>query len=173
MGVKIPGVIVNNPKGEIEAFFDLKDQPTGRYDYYISYPNGRSIKVGPTVEVRVFSPELYHAQRLKPVYFDFDKHDIRSNQISSIESDLLVLLKNTKASIMLGGYTDERGSYVYNLGLSMHRATAVKKYLEEHGIKPEQITIYSYGKEFAKKGINENIWQNDRRVDVMMYEDDN
>ncbi|HEX7655174.1 MAG TPA: OmpA family protein, partial [Verrucomicrobiae bacterium] len=85
--------------------------------------------------------------------------------------DLVTLLKNPGAGIILGGYTDSRGSAVYNLGLSLRRATAVKQYLVEHGVKPEQIVIYAYGKELAKQGTSENVWQNDRRVDVIIYED--
>lgn len=170
-GIIIPGIIVETKKDKIEVFFNIKDQPVGLYDCYAYYQDSHSTKLETRLEIRKFSPEQYNAQTLIPVYFDFDKSNIRPNQVDKIEHDLEVLLKNPNTGIMLGGYTDERGSYVYNLGLSMRRANAVKQYLVEHGVKPEQISIYSYGKEFAKKGTNDNIWQNDRRVDVVMYED--
>lgn len=170
-GVTIPGVVVGIEKGKIQVFFDLKGKPTGTYDCYAVYPDGRTSPLKNKVQIRDFSPERYHAQTLKPIYFDFDKSNIRNNQKADIEHDLAVIRNNPKALIMLGGYTDERGSFVYNLGLSMRRATAVKQYLVEHGLSPDRITIYSYGKELAQKGSNENIWQNDRRVNVMIYID--
>ncbi len=170
-GVTIPGIIVSIQKLQIEAFFDLKDRPTGRYDCYAFYPDGHSVMLNNPVEVREFSAELYHAQTLFPVYFDFDKANIRTNQSRNVERDLKVLLENPNSSIMLGGYTDERGSYIYNLGLSMRRAEAVKQYFIKRGVKPERITIYSYGKEFAQQGSDEKVWQNDRRVDVVIFED--
>jgi hypothetical protein len=170
-GVTIPGVIINSQTKEIEAFFNIKDQPAGRYDYYLFYPDGHGTKLDGEFEVRVFSAERYHIETLLPNYFDIDQSEIRSNQIASITNDLAVILKNPTKKIVLGGCTDERGNNVYNLDLSMRRANAVKQYLIEHGVKPERIIIYAYGKEHAKKGQDENIWQNDRRVDVMIYEE--
>jgi uncharacterized repeat protein (TIGR01451 family)/fimbrial isopeptide formation D2 family protein len=170
-GLTIPGVVINNRDGKMEVFFDLKGKPTGTYDCYTVYPDGRTNLLKNKVQVQEFSSARYHAQTLKPIYFDLDKSNIRNDQNVDIEHDLAVLRSNPQDLIMVGGYTDERGSVVYNLGLSMRRANAVKQYLVEHGISPERITIYSYGKELAKKANNEDVWKNDRRVDVITYND--
>jgi outer membrane protein OmpA-like peptidoglycan-associated protein len=172
-GSIVPGEIIKIQSGEAVGFFNLKEQSEGFYDFYLLYPDGHSKKVEENFEIMAFSQENHQSKTLTQVYFNVNQASISGDQIKNIREQLPLLLKNPNTKIILGGYTDVRGSYNYNLALSMRRAAAVKEILVAGGVQPEQISTYAYGKEQAKQGQNENVWQNDRRVDVMMYEDSN
>jgi outer membrane protein OmpA-like peptidoglycan-associated protein len=170
-GVVVPGEVVRVQPGEIAGFFNLKDQKAGFYDFYLSYPDGHKAKADENFEVIAFSQANYKFRNLLDIYFDVDKATISGDPISRIKDQFLILRKNPEAKIVLIGYTDARGSYSYNLSLSMRRAEAVKELLTANGIKAEQISIYAYGKEKARQGATDNVWRNDRRVDVVIYEE--
>jgi hypothetical protein len=171
VGTIVPAEIIEVQPGKIVGFFHLKGQSEGFYDFYLFYPDGHSKKVEESFEVVAFSKENNKSKTLLQVYFDVSKASVSTVQIKSIKDQLPLLLINPNAKIILVGYTDARGSYSYNLALSMHRAEAVKEILLANGIKPEQISIYAYGKEQAKQGVNDNVWRNDRRVEVVIYEE--
>lgn len=167
-GNVISGEIVKIQPGEMMGFFNLKNQNEGYYDVLISYPDGHSVKLAEGFKIAAFSEK--NAQTLMAVYFNVAKATITGTQIGSIKNLLPKLLENPKARIILGGYTDMRGSVRYNLELSMGRAEAVKAILIAGGINPERIDIYAYGKEKAKQGSDENVWRNDRRVEIVIYQ---
>lgn len=167
-GNVVSGEIVKIQSGEMMGFFNLKNQNEGSYDVLISYPDGRSVKLPEGFKIAAFSEK--NAQTLMAVYFNVAKATITQTQIGSIKNLLAKLLGNPQARIILGGYTDMRGSVRYNLELSMRRAEAVKSLLIAGGINPERIDIYAYGKEKAKQGSDENVWRNDRRVEIVIYQ---
>ncbi len=108
---------------------------------------------------------------LSAIFFDYDKSELRPDQISALDSDLEVLSENGELFISLSGHTDERGSNDYNMGLSSRRAEAVKQYLIDKGIDPQRIILFSYGEEHPlKSGHDEEAWQFNRRVDVMVWD---
>jgi peptidoglycan-associated lipoprotein len=87
------------------------------------------------------------ANDLKPIYFDYDKAEIRSDQMSVLQGNVSVLKMNPNARITVEGHTDERGSEEYNLALGDRRAIAVKEYLLAQGIPANRIMTVSYGEE--------------------------
>jgi uncharacterized repeat protein (TIGR01451 family)/fimbrial isopeptide formation D2 family protein len=167
----IIGQITNLKPTTIDVFFNINNQPPGEYSVIIVTPNGQTTKLNKKFVIRDFDTELSNLRRLRPIYYDFDKSNIRQNQVFSAEFDLATIKADSELQIILGGFTDERGNYTYNLGLSQRRANSIKKYLIDQGIAEERIAIYAYGKEFAKQTSKEDVWQDDRRVDVMLYED--
>lgn len=83
--------------------------------------------------------------------------------------DMLVsqLRANAHMSIVLEGFTDERGSDGYNLELGDRRARQVKAYLMSQGIDGERILITSKGElQPVAPGHRESAWQKNRRVTV-------
>jgi uncharacterized repeat protein (TIGR01451 family) len=168
----IIGQITRQDPKSVMVFFDINNIPTGKYNLWKEPPKGKgpAIKLDQQFVVADFA-SIQNLRRLEPVYFDFDKSNIRRDQVPITERDLAVIKTNPNSKIILGGYTDERGNMAYNLGLSDRRASSVKKYLMDNGITEDRIAIYAYGKEFAKQGKDEKVWQNDRRVDVMLYEE--
>jgi outer membrane protein OmpA-like peptidoglycan-associated protein len=110
-------------------------------------------------------------RQLKPIFFDFDRFEIRPDQIPAMEENAESLNENPNLYILLGGHTDERGSREYNLELSKKRAAAIQQFLLESGIDSSRISVYAYGEDHpVKKGHNESSWSFNRRVDILVWE---
>ncbi|MDR2352573.1 MAG: OmpA family protein, partial [Deltaproteobacteria bacterium] len=78
------------------------------------------------------------------VYFDFDKYNIRGDQISIVQAKANYLSKNTLRSTLYG-YCDERGTDAYNITLGDRRAKAVLNYLVDLGISSSRLSAISEG----------------------------
>ena len=103
--------------------------------------------------------------QIAPVYFEFDKSDIRP-EFATILRNAATNLKDSGSTVVLEGNTDERGSEEYNLALGERRAVAVRKYLYNLGVPMGQMTVVSYGEARpAVQGTGEKVWQLNRRVD--------
>jgi len=81
------------------------------------------------------------------VYFDFDKYNIRNDQMPKVQA-VANLLKDNKGNytIRIEGNCDEWGSDEYNYALGLKRAKIVKEALINLGIDSNKLTIISYGK---------------------------
>ena len=107
--------------------------------------------------------------RVKNIYYDFDKWDIRNDAI--IELDRLVSLfrDNQNLLIEISAHTDSRGSDDYNMKLSQKRADAVVAYLVDRGVNPEMLVAKGYGESMpVNKCVNgvkctEEEYQKNRR----------
>jgi peptidoglycan-associated lipoprotein len=80
------------------------------------------------------------------VHFDFDKYNIRADQMPIVES-VANLLKDAKGNftVRIEGNCDEWGSDEYNYALGLKRANTVKKALIDLGVDANKLTIISYG----------------------------
>lgn len=97
-----------------------------------------------------------------PIYFDFDKHDIRADQRPGLAQNAAAI--QAGALVVLGGHADERGTDAYNLALGLRRAYAVRNYLQDAGVLAE-FRCVSFGEERpADPGHNEGAWAQNRRV---------
>ncbi len=106
---------------------------------------------------------------LQPIYFDFDKYDLRSGDREILNLNAVMLKDNPTVKIRIEGNCDERGTVEYNLALGERRASAARDYLINLGIDPDRISIISYGKERPKyTGHNEESWSKDRRDDFII-----
>jgi peptidoglycan-associated lipoprotein len=101
-----------------------------------------------------------------PVYFDYDKSDIRDDQKLTLEAKLPLFQANPDMRIRVAGNTDNRGSDEYNLALGQRRAAEVKRYLVARGIAESRIDVVSFGEERpAVAADNEDAWGKNRRDD--------
>lgn len=101
------------------------------------------------------------------IYFDFDRSLIRPEYLPLLESNAIYLNQNPQASVILTGNADERGSREYNLAIGQHRAAAVKKILNLHGVKDQQIETISNGEEIPVcSDNNEECHAKNRRTDL-------
>jgi peptidoglycan-associated lipoprotein len=99
-----------------------------------------------------------------PVYFDFDKSDIRDDQRNAMDGKLPVLSANPAIRLRIEGNTDDRGSDEYNMALGMRRATAAKRYLVEHGVDGARLETVSHGAEQPVcRTKDEACWAQNRR----------
>jgi peptidoglycan-associated lipoprotein len=103
------------------------------------------------------------------VYFDFDKSDIRTDQVGSLNSNAELLNRWKTTSVRIEGNCDERGSNEYNLALGQRRADSAKRFMTDYGILESRITTISYGEERpVDTGHNEEAWAKNRRDDFII-----
>ncbi len=106
---------------------------------------------------------------LSPIYFDFDKYDLRDDTIATLKENGEWLRKNSQYAILLEGHCDERGTIEYNLELGAKRAGAVKSYLIGLGLPEERFKTISYGEERpADSGHGEEAWARNRRAEFLI-----
>jgi len=98
------------------------------------------------------------------VHFDFDRSNIRDEDMGSLDLKVAILQANPMLRIAIGGHCDERGSDEYNLALGNRRALAAKQYLIDRGIAEDRITTSSFGEERPiDGGHTEEAWARNRR----------
>ncbi|MGE4503747.1 MAG: OmpA family protein [Desulfovibrionaceae bacterium] len=79
------------------------------------------------------------------VEFDFDKSDIRPEYHDDLDKLGTLLKENDTLEVLIVGHTDNKGTYVYNIGLSQRRADAMKQYVvDAYGIDPKRIDTVGY-----------------------------
>ncbi len=104
-----------------------------------------------------------------PIYFDFDKSDIRTDAAATLDRKIPWLQANPGMRIRIEGNADERGSDEYNLALGQRRAAAAKRYLVERGIDEGRFDLVSYGEERPVcTEHDESCWQRNRRDDFVI-----
>ncbi len=130
-------------------------------------------EVQPTAEEVRESPsslaEKLNAQRiLRPVYFDFDKYDLRQDAQKTLGDNAARIKEHAQMKVRVEGNCDERGTVEYNLALGEKRARAGRDYLVSLGVPSKNLSIISYGKERPlDSGHSENAWSKNRRDDFV------
>lgn len=112
--------------------------------------------------------------KVKSIFFDFDKSELRTDAIATLDDNARYLLENKNTTIVfrVEGNCDPRGSEEYNLALGDKRANIAKSYLISKGIDPSRMDVISNGKRNAR-GTEEGAtnappsWANDRRGEFM------
>jgi peptidoglycan-associated lipoprotein len=109
-------------------------------------------------------PKEYRANdALKPIYFAFDKSEIRPADAKILDGSAAYLKANPNQLVLIEGHCDERGTSEYNLALGERRAKAAANYLVANGIEAGRITTISYGKERPVcTEHNESCWSRNR-----------
>ncbi|OIP47026.1 MAG: peptidoglycan-associated lipoprotein [Deltaproteobacteria bacterium CG_4_10_14_3_um_filter_60_8] len=117
---------------------------------------------GAVLEGRTSAPML-------PVYFDFDKSNIRKDMQGRAEANAAFLKGNAGMRIQVEGNCDERGTNEYNMALGERRAQSAKKYLVHLGVEDSRIDTVSYGEEKPLNyGHDELSWSQNRRDDFVI-----
>ncbi len=110
------------------------------------------------------SSEEVRAMLALMIHFDYDKSNIRSDDMGALDQKVAILQANPDLRIRVGGHCDERGSDEYNLALGNRRAQAAKQYLVSHGIDAGRIETQSWGEERPMvDGHDESAWSQNRR----------
>ena len=101
------------------------------------------------------------------VFFEFDQASLTKDAEGKLADVANILVKHPELKVKIAGNADERGSEQYNLALGQRRADAARKYLDQLGVKDDQITAISFGAEKPKApGHDEDAWKQNRRDDV-------
>jgi peptidoglycan-associated lipoprotein len=105
---------------------------------------------------------------VKPIYFDFDRYEIRPGDAKILEADA-AWLKTHDVLILIEGQCDERGTDEYNLALGDRRARATMSYFAALGIAADRISTVSYGKERPVCDEHtEACWALNRRAHIVV-----
>jgi peptidoglycan-associated lipoprotein len=105
---------------------------------------------------------------LEPVYFDFDRDDVKAAERVKLEAAKDYLAKHPDQRLLLEGHCDWRGTAEYNLGLGDRRAGRTKKYLASIGVAADKVETLSKGSEEAKKNADDATRAKDRRVELVI-----
>ena len=93
---------------------------------------------------------------LQPIYFDFDRYNIRTDAEVELAKILVAMEEHPKIIINIESHTDQRGSNEYNEILSSKRAAATRSWLIEKGIAAERLTAKGFGEAQPLIDCNEN-----------------
>ena len=103
--------------------------------------------------------------RFHPVYFAFDSYAIGSGEHGKID-EVAEFLHSASNTIIIAGFTDERGTPEYNRGLGERRAQAVRDALIHAGVDGSKIQTVSFGAEMpADSGSGDSAWAKNRRAE--------
>jgi outer membrane protein OmpA-like peptidoglycan-associated protein len=96
------------------------------------------------------SPTLMEEKRknfiFKPIYFEFDKDEIKEEFKSYLKEMAEIVLSHSDLRLKVIGHTDGDGSDQYNLDLSKRRAKAIQEFFESVGLPEHRIVIDFRGK---------------------------
>ena len=96
--------------------------------------------------------DLQELLKLENIYFDFDKHAIRSDAAIELAKIVEILNRYPVINLEIIGHTDSFGPAAYNERLSARRAASTKQWLVDRGISADRITTIGYGE---KQPIND------------------
>ena len=106
---------------------------------------------------------------LDKIYFDFDSANLSESARGTLTKNYATLIKGSSANIRIEGNCDESGSAEYNMALGEQRARAAQQYLVSLGVKPERLSVVSYGKEKpAVQGSDEASRAQNRRDEFVV-----
>jgi len=114
--------------------------------------------------------------KLNPIYFDFDKWNIRRDAAFELDKVVEAMKKYPEMKIHVVSHTDCRGTEAYNQRLSEKRAKATVQYIISKGIDASRLTWEGKGETEPKIVCNpcnsctEEQHQENRRSDFIIIE---
>lgn len=101
------------------------------------------------------------------IYFGFDSDVVLATSKRLLEDAAATLKRNPDVTVEIAGFADSRGPEGYNMGLSQRRAEAVRDFLAQAGVNPDNLTVVAYGESRADASdLSANNLAGDRRVEL-------
>lgn len=99
------------------------------------------------------------------VQFGYDSSSVAPDQESKVAA-VANALKGSGKTIIVAGFTDERGTQEYNRSLGEKRALAVREALIAKGMKANNVQTVSFGSEMpVDPASNDAAWAKNRRAE--------
>ena len=159
---QLEGVVENNKlegSGEASSIEGVK-KPT---------PIVIRIPEPPPIPVPTPTPVTKEIITLRDLSFAYDSATLDPDEREFIGKLARKIQKNNATRIRLVGHTDNRGSWEYNLKLSIRRAEAVKRALTDwYGFDPSSITVTGRSYDMAEPAVTEAEHARNRRVVVYL-----
>lgn len=103
--------------------------------------------------------------KFQPVYFGFDSFSLAPAEKAKLHA-VAEFSKSSGQTIIIAGFTDERGTPEYNRGLGERRANTVREELIALGASAGHLQTVSFGEEMpADNGGGEGAWAKNRRAE--------
>jgi outer membrane protein OmpA-like peptidoglycan-associated protein len=100
------------------------------------------------------------------ILFDFDKADIRPDEMAKIKAVADFLQQNPKLEVGLAGHTDPRGNSPFNMQLSDRRTQAVAEALVGAGVAKDRVRSGGFGERARNcSESSETCYEQNRRVE--------
>jgi outer membrane protein OmpA-like peptidoglycan-associated protein len=113
-----------------------------------------------TLNARLYlqkSPRAGDVFVLRNLYYDFNRSDIRPDAAKVLDNLIQYLNEYPTVAIDLSSHTDSRGGDAYNMALSRRRAEAARRYLLDHGVAPERVTVHGFGETRLVNGCSNGV----------------
>jgi len=111
-----------------------------------------------------FSGNVQRGQ-FAPVYFGYDSFTVSDGELMKLEK-IASAMKSGSKTLIIAGFTDERGTEEYNRGLGERRAQSVRDALISMGLSGGRIQTVSFGEEMpADPGSGDSAWALNRRAE--------
>ncbi|HXH20114.1 MAG TPA: OmpA family protein [Chitinophagales bacterium] len=94
-----------------------------------------------------FSDIIIEGILLKDIYYGYNEYKILPTAYPILDSIVAMMKEKPEVTVDIGGHTDCRGSFAYNLELSWKRANAAQEYLVSKGISANRITLSAFGEQ--------------------------
>lgn len=103
------------------------------------------------------------------ITFDFDSAAIKPSFYGILTNVSDVMINYPETVVQIAGHTDSVGSGVYNQGLSVQRAGAVRNFLVGQGVSPARMSAIGFGENYpiASNDTEYGRAQN-RRVEIVL-----
>ncbi len=107
---------------------------------------------------------------INPIFFDFDKWDIRTDAKYELESIVDVMREHATMVIKIESHTDSRGTNRYNMKLSDRRAKSTADYLLSRGIEASRIeSAIGFGESQLINDCGRNCSEEDHQENRRSY----
>ena len=143
------------------------------YLFYSQHFDLRESDQAYELRVPLEKPRKGSTIRLRNVFFEFDRADIKPESEVELLEVVRLLRAHPKWKVEVQGHTDSVGTAMYNQQLSQRRAEAVRQFLIQRGIKAERIQARGYG---SSRPIAPNTTEEgralNRRTEILFIEVD-
>ena len=132
-------------------------------DYVSGTPLGTPLP--DRVEGASFLSANVDRSKFAPVHFGFDSSAVSAGERPKLQT-VADFAKSHGSTIIIAGFTDERGTPEYNRGLGERRALTVREDLIRMGVNGGHLQTVSFGAEMpADHGSGEGAWAKNRRAE--------
>lgn len=110
-------------------------------------PGVKTIDIGlekPEIPIEL-NDDLFKTLNLLPIYFDFDKSNIRYDASIELMKIVEVMKKYPSLKVDVRSHTDSKGKDSYNMSLSERRAKSTIQWIITQGIEANRLTGRGYG----------------------------
>lgn len=141
--------LFENPSCDADYFVRAEKEGYSTAEKLINVPK-ESSDVTVVIEleqaITTIPPDFDLGKLINPIYFDFDKSNIRSDAAVELAKIIEVLKEYPELRIDVRSHTDSRGVDAYNLSLSERRNQSTINYIiEKGGIAKERLSGRGYG----------------------------